>query len=172
MKAKTIVVMGLLGVLGASGYFAWKYFSREKKLLEEYGVDLLGVKFSNFSEDLITAVFTIRITNKSAIEATIQRLYADVYMNNAYVGYVANDGEFIIPSKGSSDVQLKITVATKELLKNIVGTLLTLAATKDVPYRLKGYVKLKSAFIGGSIPFEYNGFLKSDMLSSAVPVMK
>jgi LEA14-like dessication related protein len=161
------LIVGLAGGL----YALYRYGKKESKKLQDYQVDLTGIKFTSFSEDLVTMDAMFRITNKSAIEATIEKLYADTYLNGAYVGNVVNSGAWPIPAKGTSDdIKLSFTFSSKQILKNIVGALFSLITTKDVPYRIAGSATVKSLFVSFSVPFDYSGFLKSDMLGTATPV--
>lgn len=165
MKAKYIIAILLTGGLIASGYLLYQYFTKQQKLLEDYGIELLKVKFGSLSEDMAVINVTLRITNKSVVEATVEKVYADIYLNGAYMCNVVNDGQFIIPAKGSSDVSLKFTCANKEILKTIVNTALTLFTTGDIPYRVNGSVKIKGGgLVSISKSFDYTGGIKSDML--------
>lgn len=165
MKKKYIILTVLTLGLGAGAWAIYKYVNKQSQLLQDYSVSLLRIQIGTLSESLVTIYFTMRITNKSAVEATIEKVYADIYLNGTYVGNVINDGSSVVPAKGSGDIKLSASIAGKELLKNIVAAVLTLAGTKDVPYRINGYVKLKSGgLLSVSVPFDYTGQLKEDML--------
>ena len=164
MTGKKIVFMLIVGALGAAGVYIYTFLQSQKKLLEDYLISVIGIKLNAFSSESINVEFTIRVTNKSKVEATVNKVYADIYFNNQFIGNVENVGSFLIPAAGSSDIKLQFTFANKEVLKNIVGTFFTLIATRDIPYRLNGYVKMKSSFLGVTIPFDKTGSLRNDML--------
>jgi LEA14-like dessication related protein len=167
---RRVISLGLLTGLAGGGYALYRYFTKQSELLKDYKVDLTGIKFSNVSQELITMDISFRITNKSSIEATVEQLYADVYLNDAYVGNIVS-GAFPIPAKGTSDdIKFSFSFAGKGILKSIVGIFFSLITTHDVPYKIKGSAKLKSLFISFNLPFEYTGFLKSDMLGAATTV--
>jgi LEA14-like dessication related protein len=161
MNLKPVIALGLMGGLG---YLAWRFYSRQKQLLEQYEVRPLGVKVIKWKPDVATVEFTVRITNKAAIEATVTSMYADVYLMDQFMGNLENSGGVVIPAHGSSDAKMQITFAPQQVLKNAVSAIGVLLQTKDIPYRLKGYAKIKSSFIAVSVPFDYKGNLKSDLL--------
>lgn len=175
MNWKPIIAVGVIGGIGAAGYFGYRYFLSQKELIKEYKVDLLRIKFSSFSEDLLSGIVTLRINNKSAIEATLVKAYADVKLNNKYVGNLETDKPYAIPAKGSNDIDINFSFAGKEVLKDIVNSMIKLILTRDASYNIKGDVKLKSGgLVGASIPFDYTGSVKSDMLpgGATLPVIK
>lgn len=165
MNWKPVIVIGVLGGAAAAAYFGYKYFIEQKELIQDYKVDLLRIKFDSFSEDLLAGKVTFRINNKSAIEATLVKAYGDVKLNGKYIGNAETNKPYAIPAKGYNDIEISFSFASKEILKDIVNSLLKLILTKDASYNVKGYVKLKSGgIIGASIPFDYSGSVKSDML--------
>lgn len=165
MNWKPIIIIAATGGLAYGGYRFYQYLNEQKDLLQDYNVDLLKIKIPTLSENLVTIEFTLRITNKSVLEATIEKVYADVYLNNQYIGNISNDKKLLIPAKGSADAEeIKFTFVPKEVFKNAVSTFLTLITTKDIPYSMKGYVKLSSGGIGLSKTFDYTGSIKGDVL--------
>lgn len=165
---KIILFVAIGGVLIYAGIEGYKYISNQKKLLEDYEVSLIGIRFSSLSQGLISGEATLRIKNKSAVEATIQEVFTEVRLNGEYLGNVKSTQPFAVPAKGSADVPLNFSFAGKELLKDLLKNVFTYITTKDIPYQLSGYVKMKSSFVSVSVPFAYNGSMKDDMLSSSV----
>lgn len=167
MTTKQKVILASLGLLSAgAGIVLYRYYNKQVKLLGDYDIRPVGVKVLRWEKDgsLATLEFTVRITNKSNIEAVITQLHSDIYLNNQYLGYVINNGSILVPAKGSADAKVQITFAPKEALKNIISTVTVLLGTKDIPYRLKGYAKVKSSFIAVSVPFDETRSLKGDLL--------
>lgn len=164
MKKWILITAGIL--TAGLAYAGYRYFKRQAALLEDYNAEPIGVKILKWTNDTAILEFTIRITNKAAIEATITNMYMDLYLNNTFVGFINNNGTVLVPGKGTADAKVQITFAPKQVLKNIISTISILMATKDVPYQLKGSVKIKSSFIGFSVPFDYTGSLKKDMIGT------
>ncbi len=169
MSAKKIIVATIAGGLL---YAAWRFYKKQAKLLEEYTIKPIGAKFLKLSLDVATIEFTVRITNKSAIEATVIQMYSDVYLNGQLVGFINNSGKALIPGNGTSDIKMILTITPKEILKNIVASIGSSVQSRDILYRMKGYAKIKSSFLTVSVPFDYNGSLKKDFLFSNIPIIK
>lgn len=164
MKWKPIIWIAVVAGAGTGAFFLAKYIARQKVLAQDYEADVIAIRSSPLNADLMTLEFTLRLHNKSDIEATVKNLYADVYLNNSIVGNVMNNGQFVIPAKGYSDAKINVNIAPKQILRNAVSALLNLANIQDIPYSVKGYLKIKSGFIGAQVPFTYNGSLRQDML--------
>lgn len=155
-----------MAAVGAA-YAGYRYFNRQSKLLNDYDIRPVGIKVIQWAKDgsIATLEFTVRITNKSDIEATITRLYSDIYLNGQYVGYASNKDTMLIPARGSADGKIRTTFVPKQVLKNLVNDLATLLLKGDLPYRMKGYARVKSSFLGIAIPFDETGNVKSDLLT-------
>lgn len=159
MNWKPIILTTSLLAVGGIGYAAYRYVVKQKDLLNQYSADLINIGFVSMTADQWVISFTIRLNNKSDIEATMEKMYADIYLNNVYVGYVINDTPALIPAKGTSDIKLQATFAPKVILKNLIDIVTQILQVKDVSYRLNGYVKLKSGFVPVSVPFDESGKL-------------
>lgn len=175
MKWKPVIAIIITGGLTYAGYKLYKYFHKQKNLLSDYQISLLKIQLTTISESVLAGNFTLRITNKSAIEATITDAYSDVYLNGTYmgIGSLKKDKVYVVPANGSNDIGFDFTFAHKEILKNIVSDILTLITTKDIGYRLNGSVALSSG--GVTVPplaFDYNGSIKQDVFGSAAPTIK
>lgn len=164
MNWKPVIWIGALAAVGTGGYFAYRYFKQQAILLADYETELLNIKLPVVTKELVTIDFTIRIKNKSSIEATLKKLHADIYINNQNVGFVKNKQEFVIPAKGSNDLPFSLTFASKLVYDTAVGALISLIKSQDITYQLVGYVQLSSGGIGGSKDFKYNGSIKSALL--------
>lgn len=149
-------------VLGGLGYALYRYVAKQKKLLLDYDIKPIGVSIVPGSTlDVAKVNVTLRLFNKAAIEATINKLYTDVYLNDVNVGYVENNNKVVIPARGYSDIQLQATFSIKLILKNITQLGLGSMSLKDTRYRLKGWANVSSGgFIGVTIPFDSSGSLK------------
>lgn len=165
MKTWVKVILGLT-VIGGIGYAAYRYVQRQQKLIEQYEIKPIYFQILNWTQGLITLAITLRFSNKSNIEATIQELSVDIYVQNVFVGKVTQIKNTLIPAKGQSDVQLQLTAAPKELLKNAVSIFTTALSKKDITYRINGNAKIKSSFIAINIPIDYTGSVKADLFSA------
>jgi LEA14-like dessication related protein len=150
--AKTLIIIGGVAFLG--GLFL--YMRRQFKLLAEYDYKIVGFKFRKLSGTQVTFDVTTRIFNKSNIEATVKKIYLEIFVQNAKVGFVTQEGQWNIPAKGSTDIQMKITVNPQLLLKNAAAVILSGAKQKDLNFTLEGYANLSSGFLSTTIPITYS----------------
>jgi LEA14-like dessication related protein len=150
--AKTLIIIGGVAFLG--GLFL--YMRRQFKLLAEYDYKIVGFKFRKLSGTQVTFDVTTRIFNKSNIEATVKKIYLEIFVQNAKVGFVTEEGQWNIPAKGSTDIQMKITVNPQLLLKNAAAVILSGAKQKDLNFTLQGYANVSSGFLSTTIPITYS----------------
>jgi LEA14-like dessication related protein len=150
--AKTLIIIGGVAFLG--GLFL--YMRRQFKLLAEYDYKIVGFKFRKLSGTQVTFDVTTRIFNKSNIEATVKKIYLEIFVQNTKVGFVTQEGQWNIPAKGSTDIQMKITVNPQLLLKNAAAVILSGAKQKDLNFTLEGYANVSSGFLSTTIPITYS----------------
>ena len=160
MNWKPVIV---ITVLAGAGYGLYRYFKKQQKLLDEYTAKPIAFSIVKWTNDEAIVNFTIRLTNKSDLEATINKIYSDVYLNEIYVGQVNDTNSNIVPARGISDIKASFTFSPKVILANIVDLALGSLQLRNMNYRLKGYVIAKSNIIQVSVPFEDKGKL-SDLL--------
>lgn len=159
MKWKPIIMTAAALAVTGIGYAGYRYYKREKDLLGEYEVKPIAFSIGNLTADNVVINFTLRLTNKSNIEAVMKEISSDIYLNDVFLGYVVNDTPANIPAKGTADIRMHVSFNPKLILKNILDLVLLSAQLKDVKYRLKGYVKLQSGFVPVDVPFEDSGKL-------------
>lgn len=162
---KAILITVIIGILAYGSYAGIKYVKKQKDLLQDYEVALTGIRFTNIAQGLLTGQISMRIRNKSNVEATVQEVYTDVWLNDQYMGNIKSSKAFVVPAKGTNDITVDFQFAGKELLKDIIKGILTYLTTKDIPYRLEGYAKITSSFLTVSVPFKYSGQVKEDALA-------
>lgn len=161
MTWKPIILTASVLAVGGIGYAAFRYFNKQKALLLDYSIEPIDIKLSKRTPEQWVVDFTVRLTNKSAIDATLSRLYADIYINDVNIGYVTDTSTVAIPAKGTADIKLQLSFAPKAIIGNAVDLLLGILTAKNMTYRLKGYVKLSSGFIPvPEIPFDETGSIK------------
>ena len=161
-------VITALVLTGGIGYAAYRYFMKQKQLLEDYAVKPISFSFLKTTATETIIVFVLRITNKSDIEATMSRMYADAYLHNLKVGELVSVSPAIIPAKGTADIKLQLTFNPKQISEDLVPVLVGIIVTRSLDYRLKGFVKLKTGFIPVSVPFDESGNIK-DLVKTATP---
>lgn len=141
--------------IAAVGYSLYKYFKLQADLLKNYEYKIVGVKPMKINLTELTVQLTIRFTSKSDIEATVQKIYFDIFAEGQNVGYVTEVKSFVLPAKGSSDIPIIISINPKKVLGNVVNVVLTGAKQKDLNFALDGYADIKSGFLKVTIPIKY-----------------
>lgn len=163
MKWRPVIITGVILGMGGIAYAGYRYFIKEKNLLSDYKIEPIAFQFIKTTPDQWVVAFTLRFTNKSAIEATIKKVFTNIYIKDVFIGYVVNDNPVIIPGNGSSDIKLQFSFSPAIVLQNAVDLILGAITTKDISYRVEGYVDLQSGFVPVEVPFDNSGKL-SDFL--------
>jgi LEA14-like dessication related protein len=154
---KALLIIGGLGVLGFGLY---KYFTYQAKKLLDFDWSLSGIKINKFSLTELNLVLTIRLTSKADIEAKVEKLYLDLYLMGVRVGYVNEDKPFVIPSRGSSDIPLNISISPQIIFKNIIDVTSGIGKNKDVMFKFDGFANIKSGFVSTTLPIKYETSIK------------
>ena len=154
---KTLKTILLVSGVGVVGYFIYNYYRKQLGLLENYDYKIIGFKIKNiFVFDVKTRFF-----NKSKIEATIEKIFIKIIVEGTDVGFLTENKPFLIPSQGSSDIDLQIAINPQDITKNILGILFGGVQRKDVKFTMDGYANIRSGFVRTTLPIKY-----SDVVSS------
>jgi LEA14-like dessication related protein len=146
--------------IGVIGYALYKYFMRQKDLLLDYSWEIAGIKVTKVTPTEVIIVFSMKFISKADIEAKVNSVYLDVYLDNKSVGYVTEQKPFILPAKGHSFIDLNITFNPKLIFQNVIDFTLGLIQKKDMSIDLKGYADIQSSFIKTTLPLEYHTTFK------------
>ena len=150
--AKTLIILGGVAFLGGLILYLRKQF----KLLADYDYKIVGFKFRKLSANQVTFDVTTRIFNKSKIEATVKKIFLEISVEGNKVGFVTEEGQWLIPAQGSSDIQMKITVNPQLVLKSAAAVILSGMKQKDLNFTLEGYASVSSGFLSTTLPITYS----------------
>lgn len=154
---KALIITGCLGVLG---YAVYRYIMVQTALLKDFSYKIIGFNIQNISRTNLAFTLKIRFINQSSIEATVSKLYSDVFVEGKNIGFIVETKSFVIPAKGSSDIDLYFSVQLKEILTNFVDLLIAVATKKDLMFSLRGTAKVSSGFITATIPINFDSSVK------------
>ena len=154
---KTLLYLGGFGLLGGALYY---YFKKQADLLLQYQVDIVGVKFGKVSTSSVDMVISVKFTSIADLEAKVNKMYLDVAIEGANVGYVTNDKTFIVPAKGHSYIDLNITFNPKLVLGNAVDIILGVKKNKDINVDLNGFANVSSGMLSTTLPIKYHTTIK------------
>jgi LEA14-like dessication related protein len=154
---KTLLYLAGFGLLGGALYM---YFKKQAELLLQYKVDIVGVKFGKITANSVDMIISVKFTSIADLEAKVNKMYLDVAVEGANVGYVTNDKTFIIPAKGFSYIDLNITFNPKLILGNVVDIALGVKKNKDINVDLNGFANVSSGLLSTTIPIKYHTTIK------------
>lgn len=157
---KVYIGLGVVGVLGL-GYALFRYLKTQSLLLQDYTYKIVGVKIKKVSKNELTFDLVIRFFSKSDVEATVNNLYLDIFVEGTNVGFISETNSFVIPAKGNSDIPLEFSFNPQLVFKSALGLILTGVQKKDIAFGIKGKANIKSGFISTTIPIEYNSTVKA-----------
>jgi hypothetical protein len=154
---KAVLVIGGLSLLG---YGLYRYFKKQATLLTQFTWKIRDIKNVKFSINELSMDISFLFTSVSDIEAQINKLYLDIFLDNKNVGFVSDEKQFIIPARGSSIVPIRISINPRAVFKNLVDFTLGIAKNKDLMLRMDGYADIKSGFIKTTLPIKYETSVK------------
>lgn len=160
---KTLKTILIVSGLGAIGYLIYNYYRKQLGLLENYDYKIIGFKIKKVAKNNLVFDVKTRFFNKSKIEATIEKIFVKIIVEGADVGFLTENKPFLIPSQGSSDIDLQIALNPQDIAKNILGILFGGVQKKDIKFTMEGYANIRSGFVRTTLPIEY-----SDVVSSYI----
>lgn len=159
---KTLLVIGGLSLLG---YGLYRYLKQQAFLLSKYTWKVSRIDNVKFNINELSMDITFLFSSTADIEAKINRLYLDIFLNDKNVGYVTETKVFIIPARGQSLVPIRISVNPKSVLQNIIGFGLGVAKDKDIKFKFDGFADIKSGFVKTTLPIKYESTIKEYLAS-------
>ena len=149
---KALLILGSVGLLGFGLY---RYFKNQADILKKFTWKISGFKIIRFNANELAIDLTFLFSSSADIEATINKLYLDLYLDGKNVGFITESKKFIIPAKGSTNIPLHISVSPQTIIKNLIDLTLGAYKNKDLRFKLSGYVNVKSGILSTTIPVEY-----------------
>lgn len=157
---KIIIISSIVLVVGGGIYY---FYKRQIELLKELTYKPMGLQLVKLDMDESIINLKLRITSTSTIEAMVDELNLDFYLNGIKLANIVENRTIVIPARGYSDVDLKIAFSPQAIKENVVSLGSYFIQKKDALIRLNGYAKVKSAFMSLRLPFEYETTLKELM---------
>ena len=159
MKAlKNFLIFGGIGVIG---YAIYRYYKTQLEILQNFQYKVIGVKIVKIAKDNVTLDITTRITNDSNVEAYVKEIFLDAYINDVKAGNINEVKDIFVKANGYSDFSFRFSFNPQIILGNILNIVTLSIGTKDVMFKLDGYVKVESTLIRATLPFNYSNNLKS-----------
>jgi hypothetical protein len=146
--------------LSLLGFGLYRYFKTQADLLTKFTWKIQGFKIRKFSFEELSIDLTFLFTSVADLEAKLEKIYLDLYLEGKNVGYINEVKEFIIPAKGSSSIPIFVSINPQAIFKNIIEFTLNVAKNKDVRFKIDGFASVKSGFVKTTLPIKYETSLK------------
>ncbi len=151
---KFIIILAIVAALGTAAFF---YYKKQIGLIEDMDFDVIGVTTDSLSLTGQTIVLLkVKLTSQSKLQAEISDLNLDIYVNDIKVGVINDVKTLLIPARGFSIVDFKITIESSEVATNAVDLIAYWFNHKDASMSFRGYAKIKIAGINIPFPYTYN----------------
>lgn len=155
---KAIIIFSGLAVVGFAGYY---FYNKQVNLLTEMKYKFVGVSVDQLALINTVANLKIQIESDSTLEAEILDLDLDVYINDKYIGKITENKKIVIPAKGYSVVEVKVTTNALQAGTGLLDSAAQIWKAKDALLTVKGVAKVKSAFITfNKVPVNYSESIK------------
>ena len=157
---KAILIFSGLGLLG---YGLYRYFKAQSQILSDFDWSISSFKVVDVSFEQIVLELNFLFTSKADLEARIEKLYLEIFMEGKNVAIITEIKPFVIPAHGSSNVPITAIISPKTILTNIMQFILDISKASDVDIEIKGYADIKSGIIKTVLPITYKTSLKKYM---------
>lgn len=158
---KKIVLYG--AGLGLLGFALYRYFMLQQQLLSKFTYRIVGFNFAKVTLEEMTISLRIKFISDADLEAKIENVFLDVYVEGSPVGYISNDKAFVVPAHGSSYIDLTFSFSPKLILRNVVNVALAGFGNKDIKFSVDGYAKVRSGWLRTTLPVKYSTTLKEKL---------
>jgi LEA14-like dessication related protein len=122
---------------------------------------LLSINPGDLTAETTQVIIGLRIFSQSTLDADIQDIIADLWLNYINIGTIESVEPFVLPAKGYSDAKIRVTFHPKQLTADAVKLANSYLITRDLAIKLAGNIKIKMAgLINATVPFNYETNLK------------
>lgn len=136
-------------------YQAWKYISKQKKLLEKWDYDILAVRLLGVTKDHLDLQVELEVKNPSAVTLTVSQFEMDVYLDGIKVGNTGKTGQYSIPKYGSNVLQFQVRAYYKALGPSLAILISKIGKIDEVRVRLKGKMYIETVpGVFAPVPFD------------------
>lgn len=146
--------------LGVLGFALYRYFALQQDLLKKFSYRIVGFNFAKVTIEEITVSLRIKFISNADLEAKIENVFLDVYVEGNAVGYISNDVPFVVPAHGSSYIDLTFSFSPRLILRNVVNVALAGIGNKNMRFSFDGYAKVKSGWLRTTLPVKYTTTLQ------------
>lgn len=154
---KVLIIVALVAVVGTGLYF---YYKKQSSLLEEMTYKIVGFNVQTISLNQTIINLKLQITSDSVIQTEISDLNIDIYLDDFKIGTVNNLAKFVLPAKGYTIVDTKVTILPGETSTHALELIFGYLKNKDTKVRIEGYAKASVAGLNIPTPVSYTTTVK------------
>ncbi len=150
MKIKTMIgIIGLILVV-LLGFFALQYMA-DAAAMNDFTITIKNVNVTHIGVTACDVIVTVNFTNPTSQDLWITTASMDVYIADSYVGH-SDVSSFTIPSHGSAEQQIFLTVLYADLAHAVLEGLLNNNFKLDVIGTAEGPIFY--GLVQTKVPFE------------------
>lgn len=139
----------------ALAYQAYKYITRQKKLLEKWDYEILAVRLLGVTKDFLDLQIEMEIQNPSAVSLTVSEFNMDVYVEGIKVGNTSKKGQYMIPKYGKNVLQFQVRANYKALGPSLAVLISKIGKIDEVRVRLAGRMYVETVpGVFAPVPFD------------------
>lgn len=136
-------------------YQAYKYITRQKKLLEKWDYEILAVRLLGVTKDFLDLQIEMEIQNPSAVSLTVSEFDMDVYIEGIKVGNTGKKGQYMIPKYGKNVLQFQVRAYYKALGPSLAVLISKIGKIDEVRVRLAGRMYVETVpGVFAPVPFD------------------
>lgn len=143
-------------LLGSGGLVLVFYLYNQFTVAAKFTYQIIGITVANVSAASIQLLVGFRIFNKSVFSAHLTNVNLKVFVNNADIATITNNLDIIIPSNGSGDGQVVLTLSPGQLELNLLSIVSDLTSARNIPLDIVGNFTLKTMLFPLKIPVKYS----------------
>ena len=136
-------------------YQAYKYITRQKKLLEKWDYEILAVRLLGVTKDYLDLQIELEVQNPSAVSLTVSEFDMTVYIEGIKVGNTGKKGQYTIPKYGKNVLQFQVRAYYKSLGPSLAVLISKIGKIDEVRVRLRGRMYVETVpGVFAPVPFD------------------
>jgi LEA14-like dessication related protein len=114
-----------------------------------------SVRVNEFGKGNMVFVFNVKLENPNKYNIKVKSADLKLYIGSADAGNALLMDKLVLRKKSLNDYDLRIETNTKQITKALAGSALNILINKNVPVKVKGYIKAKVFIFGKKFPVEF-----------------
>lgn len=159
---RTILILSGASIIG---YALYNFYKNQIAFVKNIDYKISKIKILKLDRQLLSIELTFRLFNYSNIDAEVNEIFLDFFINENKVGNIQESKTIMIKASGQTDVSFVFNIQPTLVFMNLANILNTTAAIRDAKIKARGYVRVKSGMLSTTVPYEYNTTMKEYLKS-------